>query len=159
MENNITFISCVNIDESLLTKEYINKVLEELMNITSSKLVDGPISYNINKNYFISIIITENGKIVMDTERENRKVKIIFDYKYNIDYENIINYLIKEFRLSLNSIRLFRMSESDEEITECEDYNCTRKASKIWEGRKLCRDHYEKYKDTDPNNELDEHNY
>ncbi len=31
-------------------------------------------------------------------------------------------------------------------MTECEEVGCTREAVKVWQGMKVCRDHYDKYR-------------
>jgi len=31
-------------------------------------------------------------------------------------------------------------------MAECEEVGCTREATKVWQGMKVCSDHYDKYK-------------
>jgi len=32
-------------------------------------------------------------------------------------------------------------------MEECEEPRCTKEANKVWGGRKVCRDHFESYKE------------
>jgi len=31
-------------------------------------------------------------------------------------------------------------------MAECEEVGCTREATKVWQGMKVCSDHYDKYR-------------
>ena len=100
---------------------------------------------------FTGSVITSTSHITIHTFSTTKEVTVgIYSYK-NLDSIYLRDFIIRYLDLPLNSLKVVNMSTFPEEKVECQEPGCSRKARKIWGGRKVCLDHYDYYRDRKSN--------
>lgn len=141
--------SCSSINEPAAAENLMRKISGAL----ASRILKDPIVVGRQFGYVgkTGMTITEAGHIAVHTFNTVKEA-VIEVYSYNLfDELAIKNVICSSLGISSSSVRLKKNSSSErkneESSEECEEYNCTRKATRTWGGKNICQDHYERYKE------------
>ena len=139
-----------NAESSRFNDEYaLDWFLRRMASITDSRILHGPVVVNRKQGIegITAFIITESSHIVLHTFPGNKEATISI-YSYNkLNGVEIRDFIMHYFDLDIGSIRAIDISSQQEDFVQCEEPGCTRKAVKVWGGRKVCFDHYDHYRD------------
>jgi len=128
-------------------KVFLNKIAIE----NHSKPLDGPkaIARTGPSPGITAHITTEMFHATIHAFSSTKEI-VVDVYPYtNLDPQKFVNRTIKHFNVDLNSISVNKSKEisSPSQVTECQEPNCIRRATKDWGGRKVCHDHYDFYRE------------
>ncbi len=135
--------------------------LRRLASITDSKILHGPTVVNRKSGIegMTASLITNSSHIIVHTFSGTKEATVAI-YSYNkINGVEVRDFIIDYFDLNINSIRAIDVSHEHEDYIQCEEPGCTRKAVKVWGGRKVCNDHYDHYRDQELKPELYDDDY
>jgi S-adenosylmethionine/arginine decarboxylase-like enzyme len=134
----------------------IDWFLRQIASLINTKILHGPNVVSRTGPYFgmSGSLITDTSHVAIHTFPGSSELTVdILSYE-KINESELRDMIIKYFDLSLDSIKFVNFSGQQEQYIQCEEPGCTRKATKIWGGRKVCNDHYDYYRDQELRPEL-----
>jgi S-adenosylmethionine/arginine decarboxylase-like enzyme len=136
-----------NTIESRLTDQLaIDQFLRYITTLCKAQVLHGPNTIK-RKNGVTGFLVTEQSHISIHTFPQSRSAAVdIFSFDY-FDRVVVYDYIKKYFQVDASSIKMVDVMSSPEDFIECEEPNCSRKAVREWEGRKVCQDHYDVYRE------------
>ncbi|MFH1439514.1 MAG: hypothetical protein ABIG89_03045 [Candidatus Woesearchaeota archaeon] len=166
MNNKPILIEANNCDTNLLNNDKkLLGFLNEFHLVTDSLLLAKPSLVNRSgteaEPSYSGFIATSDYHLSFSTYFGHRKIVlfILSDHDSIMNTNNIVKHIAYSFSIDLKSIKLRPVDSNTEEFIECEESKCIRKASRIWGGRLVCKDHYEEYQNKQVDIDYDEHNY
>ncbi|MBU1112169.1 MAG: S-adenosylmethionine decarboxylase [archaeon] len=150
MPNNI-IIKAQNCNTDFQDESNFRVFLNKLAIENHSKPLDGPkaVTRTEPSPGITANITTEQFHATVHAFRSKKEIVVdIYPYT-NLDQQKFVNRTIKHFNLDINSISVneSKSISSSTEVIECQEPNCTKRATDRWGGRRVCRDHYEFYKE------------
>ena len=140
------------IDYSLAIDEFL-RYMGKLM---GNKIINGPTVIYRKEGYsgLTGSILTDLAHIIIHTISEPKELTVnICSYK-DFSMDEVRDFVIEYFDLNLENLRVVNFSNLREEHMECEEPGCTREAVKTWQGRKVCRDHYDYYREQESKSKM-----
>lgn len=150
MPNNI-IIKAQNCNTDFQDESNFRVFLNKITIENHAKVIDGPRSITRTgpSPGITAHITTELFHVTVHALRNTKEI-VVDIYPYTkLDQQKFVNRTIKHFNVDLNSVTVNenKSTSSPMQVTECQEPNCTRRATDNWGGRKVCQDHYEVYKD------------
>ncbi len=150
MEKHHIVIDAWNCNSSGLNdKLFIERFLKQLAERTKVNILHGPVVINRKEGILglTGFLISESSHITLHSFTVSKEITLeIYSYK-KLDTYKLKDYIISYFDIDLSALKIINFSNLPEENIECEEPRCTRKATKVWGGRKVCCDHYDEYRD------------
>jgi S-adenosylmethionine/arginine decarboxylase-like enzyme len=161
--------------EALSNSLHISNCIRKIAELTNSWVLNEPIVV-VRKMGVIGVtcaLVTQSSHLIIHTFQETREASLDV-YSYTPIDQNILKETFaKYFGVSISSVTspeqqvlqkvVYQQSPCScshhaasashqaqkEEEHECEEPGCSRKATKVWGGRKVCNDHYDHYREKD----------
>ncbi len=135
--------------DTLRDKDSIEAFMRKLAYATHSQIVHGP-TVVARKGSFpgvTAVAITHSAHLVMHTFVPEREA-LLEVYSYiSVETAEVRDAFLSHFKEDVANMKLVDFTKWRYEDIECEEPNCTRRASRDWHGRKVCQDHYDTYRD------------
>jgi len=127
----------------------IDNFLRNIAKLTRAKIIKSPIVVNRRDQFSgtTGFLITNSANISINTFTSSRDIVIDICSYQNFDAAKIESYILKYFKIDLDSIKITNIAEKEEASVKCGETRCFRKAERIWGGLRVCKDHHDQHQE------------
>jgi S-adenosylmethionine/arginine decarboxylase-like enzyme len=133
------------LQDLLSIETFLRNVVEELQ----AKVCHGPTTVKRSgaMGGTTVFLVTDHGFLAFSTTPTLRMASFEVCAHADLEVERVRERFLKHFNESIANIRIMELSRKPLDEVECEEAGCTRRATRDYNGRAVCHDHYDEYQE------------
>lgn len=130
--------------EALSLDRFLHALVDEL----GMKLLQGPF-HTVRSTPFpghTAGVITDRGHVMVHLLDQDATFEVCSFLAF--DYAQVRDKILRFFNIPITKVSVRDMQSAEPHMIECEEPSCDKRAVRVWGGRKVCQDHYDRYRDS-----------